>query len=156
MTIRVQATLRIGGTLGGSHLVNLAAAIADDHAYFDWSGEPFDPDKIEEGVPLVLATNEIIGGELCGVEAFCREHGLTYARWSGGHAEFCPVRVVFNGTGVPQEFPATIDDEVLIRLETIRALGSRDAIERHFAFANLTIPPFIVGLDTDDVPGETA
>lgn len=156
MTIRVQATLRIGGTLDRSHLANLAAAIADDHAYLDWSDEPFDPDKIEEGVPLVLAVNEITGGELCTVEAFCRRHGLTYARWSGGHNEFCPVRVVFNGTGVPHEFPATTDDEVLIRLETIRALGSRDAIERHFAFANLTIPPFIVDHDADDGPASSA
>ncbi len=147
MAIRVNATLRIGGTLARSHLDNFVATIAEEHAFLDWDGQAFEPDLIEQGKPLVLVVNDIIGGELCAVEAFCQRHHLPFTRWSGGHAEFGPVRVVFDGVSKLREFPATIDDEILISLDSIRCLGTFDAIEKDFAFANRIIPPFHIAPD---------
>lgn len=145
MADRVSVTLRIGGMLPADRVPDLMAAIAADDAGADWEGDPVTLDWVVAGETLVLVGTEVAWGIFEEIEGFARRSGLVYARWSGGASgSFGPERVVFSGTGEPEHFSASDDDEVMLSASDIRQLGTHAAILARLERAELAIPPLIV------------
>ncbi|MFB0874995.1 MULTISPECIES: hypothetical protein [unclassified Sphingobium] len=87
------------------------------------------------------------------LEQFCTEHHLPFARWCVTyHGGWAAVRIVYDGIGEPISFRATDDDVVVISHAEARSLGSIEAIEAHFASADLMIPPLTI-IEPDAQPG---
>lgn len=59
MADRVPVTLRLGGTLPATCVVDLMAAISADDAGADWEGEPVTLDRVVAGETLVLVGTEV-------------------------------------------------------------------------------------------------
>lgn len=153
MADRVSVTICIGGPLRRSLIAELATAIEHENAQIDWEGTAFSPADLVPGQRLSLVANEVAWGRFDEIEWFCRCHGLGYVRWSGGCAgSFGPERVVFRNDGEPREYAVTDDDEVMISLETVRKVGSIEAIEAHFEAAGWQPPPITI---VDDWPTDT-
>lgn len=142
MTIGASAKIRIGGDLPRHHLLELAALAHAANAVMGWNGPTFSSEHLRNDQPLVLASNEAADDAFDALEEFCQRQGLPYVRWFSGDQGFCPRLVVHAGTGTPREFPVNEIGEVMITLDRIRQLGSLEAIEADFAFADGTIPPF--------------
>lgn len=139
MADRVSARITIGGTLSRSLLDEFTQTINDEDARLDWDGEPFSPTQIPTNGPFELMAHEVAWGSFSQLEAFCQQQGLPYVRWAGGcPGSFGPERVVFIGSGDPASYAVSEDDALVYDLETIRFLGSLDAIEASAAEGNFT------------------
>lgn len=130
----------------------LVQAIANDAAALDWEGTPFDPTILPMDSPLMLMDHEVANGCFVEIEDICRRLGLHYVRWSGGSAgSFPSVRVIYRGHGEPHKFLTTDDDEQIFSIESIRALGSIEAIEADYDRARKNPPPLVL---VDCEPGD--
>ncbi len=150
MADRVSARIMIGGSLPRSSLQDLKQLCDDEDLRVDWEGEPFDPGDIPSDAPVDLMAHQVAWGCFEDLEQFCRDHGLAYVRWSGGcSSSFGPERVVFTGTGEPESYGVTEDDDLVFDLDTIRRLGSLDAIEARAAAGEFRPGPLTI---VDDLP----
>lgn len=145
MADRASVTISIGGVLPSVLIGALCAAIRHDGAGRDWDSGPFLGEDIAGGEVLFLCGHEIAWGMFEALETFCVAHRLPFARWAGScRSSFGPERVVYDGTSEPRHFLATDDDEILFSIEDIRRLGTLDAIEAHYAFAHMIVPPLTI------------
>lgn len=144
MADRVSVAIKLGGMLPRAFLVGLLAAIADDGASTDWEGTEFSVSDLSVDQPLALMANEVAWGRFDAIEQFCRDNELVFSRWAGGCAgSFGPERVVFDREH-EMSFAVTDDDEVMISYDDVRRLATLEAIEAHFAAADLTVPPLVI------------
>lgn len=142
---RVSASIKLGGMLPSDKSDELWCLIVAEGLSTEWDGEPFTADQIPEGAPLELFAHEVTGGSFDDLEAFCVEHALPFVRWCDGYpGSWSAERMVFDGSGEPRSYAVNDSDRVVIGLEEIRAIGSFEAIELHFASAELNIPSLIV------------
>jgi hypothetical protein len=145
MADRASVAMSIGGVLPSDLIGALCAVIRHDGACREWDSGPFLDEDIVGGEVLVLCGHEIAWGMFETLETFCRTHGLPFARWAGScRSSFGPERVVYDGTSEPRHFLATEDDEILFSIEDIRRLKTLDAIEAHYAFAHMIVPPLTI------------
>lgn len=142
MADRVSASITIGGTLSRSLLPDLAALIEAEGLSTEWDGEPFTPAQFPDNAPLELMAHEVAWGRFERLESWCVEHGLPFARWSGGYSgQWGAERTVFTGAGEARSYAADEDDYLLIGRCTVERLGSYDAILAHFAAGDFAVPP---------------
>ena len=153
MADRGSASIVIGGTIKKSCISALVAALNLDGGRADWEGEPIDEVFVRQGERLEAFAYELSGGIFQEAESFCEEHGLPFV-WSSGSCAgaFGPERVVFTGTGATAQFDLTECDEVVLSQCGFRALGSFDAVDRWFASAEFTPPPFAIVADGQHCP----
>lgn len=145
MADRVSASITLGGTIAQTTYAELADIIAAEGLSTEWDGEPFAPDQRNEGEPLRLFAHEVAWGRFEELEAWCVEHRLPFARWSGAYGgEWGGERVVFTGAGEPICYAADEEDRVMIDQDTAERLGSIAAIRAHFAEADFLVPPLII------------
>lgn len=152
MADRVAASIRLGGALPRALYADLAAIIAEEGLSTEWDGPAFDQSDLpNEAAPLELMAHEVAGGSFDLLETFCVEHGLPFSRSCDAYVgQWDGERVVFDGTGEPRSYLITCNDHVVIGQAEIRGLGSMDAIEAHFASAEIVIPPLtLVGEAVD-------
>lgn len=141
----VPATISIGGALKPSHVPELLEAIATDGLSADWDDTAFEIEAFRFDKPLTLAAHAAASGRFAHIEACCRRLGLTYVRWAGGSPDcYPPSREVFRGAGEPAVFLVSEDDELLLSLTQIRALGSLAAVEAHAAEAHCQVPDLVL------------
>ena len=146
MADRVSASITLGGTIAPSAYAELADVIAAENLSTEWDGDPFTPDQRTEGETLRLVAHEVAWGRFEELEAWCVEHRVPFARWSGAYGgQWGAERVVFTGVGEPYSYAADEDDRVVIHRDTAERLGSIDAIRSHFDAADFEVPPLIVG-----------
>ncbi len=145
MADRVSASITVGGTVTPAAYAELADVIASEDLSTEWDGEPFEPHQRTEGEPLRLFAHEVAWGRFEELEAWCFEHGIPFARWSGAYGgEWGAERVVFTGEGEPISYAADEDDRIMIDRDTTERLGSIDAIRAHFDAAEFEVPPLVV------------
>lgn len=161
MADRAPATIEIGGALPQVHVPELTKIITQESVWIDWEDTEFSPAHLLREQPLSLVAYEVAWGTFPRLEAFCNEHGLAYVRWNGGYrGSFGARRAVFDGVNTVRTFVADDEDQILISLAEIRSLGTIEAIEQHFAAADLAVPPLrITAPDAEtkeDVQDETA
>ena len=145
MADRVSASITLGGDAPASTYTELAEVIASEGLSTEWDGEPFTPDQRTEGEPLRLFAHEVAWGRFEELEAWCVEHRLPFARWTGAYGgQWGAERVVFTGMGEPISYASDEDDRVMIDRDTAKRLGSIDAIRAHFDAAEFVVPPPIV------------
>lgn len=148
MADRVSASITIGGAVPADQLVAFAEAIQNEGLFTEWGGEPFDLRELPTDGPLSLMAHEVAWGRFEELEAFCIEHGLPFARWSGGYGcEWGPERLVFSGSGEPQSYDADENDRIVISRDVVDRLGILEAIVAHFEAADIPIPPLVVASD---------
>lgn len=148
MADRVSASITIGGTLPAALLPELLDLIAFEGLSTEWDGEPFDAAELPTDEPLRLMAHEVAWGRFEQLEAFCAEHGLPFARWSGAYAgQWGAERTVFTGSGEPYGYAADEDDYILIGRCTVERLGSIEAVRAHFDAADFAIPPLSIIAD---------
>ena len=142
--------LTIGGTVTPAVYAELADIIAAEGLSTEWDGEPFSPDQRTEGEELRLFAHEVAWGRFEELEAWCVEHAIPFARWSGAYGgEWGAERVVFTGSGEPISYAADEDDRVVIHRDTAERLGSIEAILAHFDAADFRLPPLVVAADVE-------
>ena len=142
MADRVSASITIGGTLSQSLLPDLSALVEAEGLSTEWDGEPFTLAMFREGAPLELMAHEVAWGRFERLESWCVEHGLPFARWSGGYSgQWGAERTVFTGAGEARSYAADEDDYLLIGRCTAERLGSYEAILAHFAAGDFAVPP---------------
>lgn len=135
------ATIRIGGAIPRTDVLGFIAVIEQADVWTDWEEIKFTPDDLVSGMVLDLCAHNVRWGIFREIESFCRDHGLPYARWTGGClGSWGPQRSVFDGASEARTFAATDDDEIVISLPDIRRLGSIEAIEDYFGTAEFVIP----------------
>lgn len=158
MADRVNASIRLGGTLTQDLLARFIAIIVDEGLSTDWDAAGFDEDDIPENEPLELVARDVAWGRFVQLEAFCVAQGLLFASWCEGFSgSWEAERVVFDGTSEPRSYLVTGSDTLVLPFPEIRALGTLEAIEGHFRTANVTIPPLRVRSDEPDTSdGPTA
>ena len=145
MADRVSASITVGGTVTPAACSELAEVIASEDLSTEWDGDPFKPDQRTEGEPLRLFAHEVAWGRFEELEAWCFEHRIPFARWSGAYGgEWGAERVVFTGSGEPISYAADEDDRVMIDRDTAEWLGSIDAIRAYFDAAEFEVPPLVV------------
>lgn len=145
MVDRRQASITIGGILPAALLGAFIELIQDEGLSTEWDGPAFDVAELAPDDALRLMANEVAWGRFDRLEAFCVEHGLPFARWSGAcvgcwNAEL----TVFTGSGEPHFYAATDDDDVMIGRHTAEALGSFAEIIAYFNAADFVVPPLTV------------
>lgn len=142
MADRVSASIKLGGTLPRAKLGELLKVIAAEGLSTEWDGEPFSADQIPAEAPLELFAHQVAGGSFDQLESFCVSHALPFMRWCDGYTGgWSPERLVFGGTGEPRSYSVNESDQVVIGRTEIRLLGSLEAIEAHFASAEMAVPP---------------
>lgn len=152
MADRVSACITLGGTVPASTYAELADVIASEGLSTEWDGEPFEPHQRTTGEPLRLFAHEVAWGRFEELEAWCVEHRLPFARWSGAYGgQWGAERVVFTGEGEPVSYAADEDDCIMIDRDTAQRLGSMAAILAHFDAADAAVPPLVVGDQTGGV-----
>lgn len=135
------ASIRIGGTISRADVPTFIAVIEQADVWTDWEEIRFTPDDLLSGKTLSLCAHNVPWGIFRGIESFCRDHGLPYARWSGGCLGIWgPQRSVFDGASEARTFDATEDDQIVVALPDFRRLGSIEAIEDHFRAAEFVVP----------------
>ena len=143
---RVSASIVIGGALGAEAFLELAGVIADEGLATEWDGEPFDPEHRTAGEPLRLYAHEVAWGRFERLEAWCVEHALPFARWSGAYSgQWGAERVVFTGSGEPTSYAVDEDDDVVIGREAVQRLGSIEAVIAQFDAADFEVPQLTIG-----------
>lgn len=148
MVDRVSASIVIGGTPGAEAYLELARVIADEGLATEWDGEAFNSEHRTPGEPLRLYAHEVAGGRFERLEAWCVEHALPFARWSGASpGQWGAERVVFAGSGAPTTHAIDENDYVVIGREALQRLGSIDAVIQHFDAADIAIASLAVGDD---------
>jgi hypothetical protein len=144
MADRVAASIRIGGALPRNHLAALVAAI-EAEALVDSLGEWFRLDHITGAEPLDLFANEVAWGRFDALEAFCAQHRLPFARWSGSHpGGWEAERVVFDGKSEPRSYTVTENDVIVVTAAEVRSLGSFEAVLAYLATAELDLAPLTI------------
>ena len=152
MADRVSASITLGGTIAPSAYAELADVITAENLSTEWDGDPFTPDQRIEGEPLRLFAHEVAWGRFEQLEAWCVEHRMPFARWSGAYGgQWGAERVVFTGEGEPTSYAADEDDRVMIDRDTAQRLGSIEAILAHFDAADTAVPPLVIGDETGGV-----
>ena len=152
MADRVSASITLGGTIAPSAYAELADVIAAENLSTEWDGEPFTPDQRSEGETLRLVAHEVAWGRFENLEAWCVEHRVPFARWSGAYGgQWGAERVVFTGEGEPISYAANEDDRILIDRDSAELLGSMEAILAYFDAADAVIPPLAIGDETGGV-----
>ncbi|WP_240339342.1 hypothetical protein [Novosphingobium sp. BW1] len=145
MADRTSASIRIGGVISHSCISGLFAAIERDGGRADWEGEPLDPASLRSGETLAAFAYAQPGGMFEWTEQFCEDHGIAFVRNSGScSGVFGPERVVFTGTGSPAQFDMTENEEIVLALSMIRALGTMEAIEAWSELAEFQPPPIAI------------
>lgn len=105
MADRVSASIAIGGNLPAARLDSLIEIIALEGLSTDWDGPAFDASQLPDNAALRLYAHEVAWGRFTELEAFCVEHHLPFARWSGSYpGQWGAERVVFTGSGEPQSY----------------------------------------------------
>ena len=149
MADRVSASITLGGTVSPTAYAELADVIAAEDLSTEWGGDPFQPDQRIEGEPLRLVAHEVAWGRFEELEAWCVEHRIPFARWSGAYGgEWGAERVVFTGDGEPKSYAADENDRVMIDRDTAKQLASIEAIRAHFDAAEFEVPPPVVEGDS--------
>lgn len=145
MADRVSAAITLGGTITPFTYAELAEVIVTEGLSTEWDGEPLRPDQRIAGESLRLFAHEVACGRFEALEAWCVEHRMPFARWSGAYGgEWGAERVVFPGVGEPISYTADEDDRVLIDRDTAERLDSIEAIRAHFDAADIVVPPLVV------------
>ncbi len=150
MADRVSARIEIGGSLPRSLLHRFRQICDEEDLRVEWDGKRFALEDVPTDAPLALMTCNVAWGRFDRLEPFCRDRGLAYTRWSGGcPGSFGPRRVVFTGSGEPESYAVTEDDELVFDLDTIRKLGTLAAVEARAAEAGFEPGPLSI---VDDLP----
>ena len=145
MADRVSASIALGGTITAAQLDELTQLFTDEGLSTEWDGEPFESSQLTPGEPLHLYAHEVAWGMFEELEAWCRDHHVTYIRWSGGYGgEWGAERVVFDGSGDPRSYDADESDRIFVDRATVERLGSIEAILAHFDSANFAVPPLAI------------
>lgn len=145
MADRVPATISLGGVLSRADVTDLLEAIAADGLSAQWDVTACEIETFRFDRPLTLAAHAAASGRFPNIEACCRRLGLTYVRWAGGSPDcYPPSREVFLGAGQPEDFLVSEDDELLLSLAQVRALGSLQAVEAHAARALCQVPDLVL------------
>lgn len=147
MADRCQASITIGGNLPAGLIIAFADLVRDEGLSTEWDGPEFDISELPENDSLRLMANEVAWGRFDRLEAFCVEQALPFARWSGACVGCWDAeRTVFTGSGEPQCYAASDDDDAMVGRHTVEALGSYEAVIANFDAADFAVPPFrIVG-----------
>lgn len=145
MADRVSAAITVGGTVPQSTYAELTDVIASEGLSTEWDGEPFESDQRTEGEPLCLFAHEVAWGRFEQLEAWCVEHGMPFARWSGAYGgQWGAERVVFTGVGEPTSYAADEEDRIMVHRDTVERLGSMETVLAHFEAADFVIPPLSI------------
>lgn len=156
MADRVSASIVIGGSLSATAYTELVALIGNEGLSTEWDGEAFEPHHRTVGEPLSLYAHEVAWGHFGGLESWCAQNQVPFARWSGGYAgQWGPERIVHQGDGTLTSYAVTEDDTVVIAREALEKLGSFDAILAHFAVADFAVPPLVVDGDVPEAGAST-
>lgn len=148
MADRVSASIVIGGAITAPQYDDLIEIIVSERLSIEWGGAPFNRTHRTVGEPLRLYDHEVAWGCFEELEAWCLEHKLPFARWSGGYAsQWGPERLVFTGDGEPRSYAVDEEDRVVVCKETIEHLGSMEAIIAYFGSADFVVPPLVVAGD---------
>lgn len=139
------ASITIGGTLSRALLGAFLAAITSDGLCIDYGERVLDGGDIVSGERLAGVASFVHSGEFSETEAFCRQHGLRYIRWSDACVGAWDASIeIFTGSGAVDDFAATPGGVVVLTLEDIHRLGSLAAIEAHFAAADFDPGPLVL------------
>lgn len=143
---RASCSITIGGDLPPVHLDQLLALIETNGLTVDWGGEPFNLGAHPVATPLELFADEINGGSIDDLEAFCVAHGLLFRRVSGGClGAFNPEIVVFfDADDGEQCFDADDNGRLVMTAGTILEATSLAELQARAAYAMREIPPFII------------
>lgn len=143
---RASCSITIGGDLLPSYLNQLLELIASNGLTVDWGGEPFDLGSHPVATPLELFADEITGGAVEDLEAFCISQGLLFRRVSGGClGAFNPEIVVFFGPDDGEQcFDADDNGRLVMTAATILEATSLADLQASAAYAMREIPPFII------------
>lgn len=146
MADRVSASITLGGALPRARLEDLVSITCAEGLSTQWDGPEFRATDIPAGEPLTLMAHQVPWGRFEELEAFCVEHGLRFSRWCEAYpGGWDGERMVFDGSGEPRSYRVTESDTVVVTLYEIRTMGAMDAVEAHFASAEVTIPPLTIG-----------
>lgn len=141
MADRVSASITLGGVLPRALLEEFVAVVAGEALSTEWDGPAFLATDIRSDGPLDLMAHQVPWGRFEELEGFCIEHGLRFARWCEAYpGGWDGERLVFDGAGEPRSYRVTDSDTVVLALDEIRAMGSMEAVEAHFASADIAIP----------------
>jgi hypothetical protein len=152
MADRVSISITIGGRVSADTYALLAEIVAAEDLSTEWDGPAFEPGHREIGEALSLFAHEVAWGRVEPLESFCAEHGLPFARWSGGYpGEWSAERIVFRGEGEPHSYMVDENDRVMIDRHLVADRGSIDAILAYFEEAEFEVPPLIVEDDPEPV-----
>jgi hypothetical protein len=153
MADRVSASITIGGTIDADTFAELAERIADELLSLEWDGLPFEAHQRTIGEPLRLHGLEVAWGRFDVLEAWCRDKGMPFVRWSGGYpGQFGAEQIVFRGSGQPETYAADDDEQVILGRQTVECLGSYAAIIAYFEAADFEPPALVVAGDPVPLP----
>jgi hypothetical protein len=143
---RASCSITIGGDLPPAHLDQLLALIESNGLTVDWGGEPFDLGAHPVATPIELFADEINGGSVDDLEAFCVAQGLLFRRVSGGcPGAFNPEIVVFLAVDDGQQcFDADDNGRLVMTADTILEATSLAVLQARVTYAMRKIPPFII------------
>lgn len=156
MADRVSASIVIGGSLSASAYTELVELIGNEGLSTEWDGEAFEPHHRTVGQPLSLYAHDVAWGHFDGLESWCAQNQVPFARWSGSYAgQWGPERIVHQGDGALTSYAVTEDDTVVIARDALEKLGSFDAVLAHFAAADFAVPPLVVEGDAPEAGAPT-
>ena len=141
MADRVSASIVIGGEVTPAQFKQLCPLIAHNNLRLDWDGEPFAPDKFQQGEPLRLCAHETPWGMFDDLEQYCCDQHIPFVRWSGScPGSFGAERIVFDGMKGPLNYSVDEDDHVVLHEQTIDQLGTIRAIRAYLKPASFEVP----------------
>lgn len=132
MTEPCAAYIEIGGALTPNARTDLAGAIYDDRAGFQW-GDGCTEDEalaaideaIAKGETLTVYDSEANYGNIPGVQDVCEEHGLHWRHHYDGSYEWSGTTAVSKGKDLIAEVDSDNGGELLIALDAIKEAYAR-------------------------------
>jgi hypothetical protein len=142
----INASIRLGGKLPAEHADELLELINEKRLGPDW-GQGSEVTREDLLKHNFFGNSEVNYGNLEEIEAFCREHDLSYEYECGAGSEWDAYTTIYDArTGESREFVG--EQTKAIDLETVKELGSYEAV---LAYFDTTLPPFeIVGEFPED------
>lgn len=150
---RASCHLTIGGKLTSDEFEELCHHIDAYDLRVEWDGEPFTAECLEPGTPIELFGQELNGGLVDDLEAFCLERKLHYRRWSGGcPGSFLPEILVSHGDGATYDTSASEDEYIVFTTEDIKRAESLDVLKAEIEKFQPDIPAFELSRCTTSGP----
>lgn len=127
MTEPCAAYIEIGGALTPQARIDLAAAIYDDRAGFEWGSYADEADALVEidravkaGETLTIYDGEANYGNIPSVQAACEEHGLYWRHHYDASYEWSATTKVSKGGDLIAEVDSDNNSDLLIPLDAIK------------------------------------